>query len=436
MLRQLKFRVFHIYHCFCAVGLIYQSVLIIQIYLQYKVNYSISIEFPMQIIPGAVSICTRFTDVLDFKKLNLATGRKWSYSKRDKWVRFYQHNLTVGEIFRFTPQVDNIVDRVVYKNASGFLTLNIPGREAYDHITVKKYVYTEFICFMISLKSRENFTFENLAITPVGSGLIYRIDFSESLKEAQYLKLSFSRFSHYYPIRSSMISPVIRRKFFDVNDKELWSYNLFTSSFYSLHATFLPAPHETRCFDYTKFGFHHDIHCAQNCTLIRTLKELGKNPYSVIILKPNDRTMISYQDMQSKHIVEKVLKIEKNCKHQCRFKPCIDNRIVTVTNSKQARRFQLSYVLPTHPSVDINAFPHLSFVEFLTYFISTISTWTGLSIISMNPITLMLFAFKKKNSPRYDCCPCAEKVNNQSILSRIRRLEELLLNKQRKFISY
>jgi hypothetical protein len=308
----------------------------------------------------------------------------------------YQSNLTVEEIFRFTPPQNAIIDRVVYKIKSGSQTLNIFGPTVYDHITVNKFVYIEYVCYMISLVVEEKFTFENLAVTPVGSGLIYRLDFGEALKDVQYLKLSFTRFRGDYPIRSILINPVIRRKFFDANDREAWTYNLFTSYYYRLHAINLPSPYETRCFDYKRIGFDHDVDCAQNCTRSMTLKEIGKNPYSVIIREPNNMSMVSYDDM-SGVIGKRILEIEKGCQHLCRYRPCDDGRTLTIAEAKQARRFQLDNVLPIYPSIETKAHEQLSFVEFITYLVSTISTWTGLSIVSLNRLMNILFWWKKCN---------------------------------------
>ena len=386
-----------LYYLICSIGLIYQSKLIIEIYLQYKVSSSIDIAFPSTITPGTASICTRYTDVLDFKRLNQESNRNWNNTLQPDVIRRYQHELTIEEVFKFTPSNDDIIERVVFKTVNGSLTTDSKGSDPYRYIVISKYVYLEYICYMISLKARETWTFHNFAVTLVEPGLIFQVDFAESLATSRYLKFSFTNQHYDYPARSIMLSPVFYR---DLSGNIV--ENDFISSHYRMFTKRLPYPHETNCVYYETMSsgsllprFDHDIDCAQMCMYEESVKRIKKYPYSVLIINSTTEKMVSYLDMMDKTIGPEVVKIESECKHKCRWAACHDGRIITTTDSKQGKKFRLNYILPTHPDIEITASAHLSFVEFVTYLISTISTWTGLSIIAMNPLEFIIKTWTK-----------------------------------------
>lgn len=443
-----------LYYCLTAAGVIYQTSLIIEMYLQYKVSSKIKIAFPASITPAAISVCTRFTDVLDFQRLNQESNRNWknsikeskknwSYSIEADIVRKYQHELTIEEIFKFTPREHEIINRIVFKKTSGSLTIT-ESEDPYQYLDVSKYIYVEFICYMISLKERESWTFESFAVTPVGSGLIYRIDFASNLTRTRFLMFAFTHDPQDYPARSIMFSTVYRRDILHTMVD-----NDYTGYHYRLFAKTLEYPYETDCFDYNKIDpkVDHDVDCAQLCMYQKTVKRFNKFPYSIIIDNVNNASslkMISYIDMLDEKIASQILSIKNDCKQNCRWTACLDSRTVAVTDSKHGRQlssdsFHMSYILSTHPNIYIYASPHVSFVEFITYIISTISTWTGLSIMAMNPLEFAIRIWRRfkinnrrKQRLQRKAGRSVEEVRTfmTSVAMRLRKMEMLLDNRQ------
>ena len=421
----------NLFYFVCVVGLIYQSTLIIQIYVQYKVSSNIHIEFPSTVTPATISLCVRFTDVLDFKKINQVSNRSWTHSNKGQIAQKYQHELTIQEIFKFTPREQEVVKRVVFKTANGSLTVNSNGNDPYQYIVVSKYIYLEYICYMISLKRLETWSFESLAVTPVGSGLIYVIFLTESVTTARFLKFALTQHHFDYPARSIIFSPVIRR-----STRNQRVDNEFTNYHYRLFAQRLEYPYETNCLNYHKIDpkINHDVECTQQCILRETVKQLNKFPYSVIISNLSSLNMISCIDMMDKEVRPQVLRIDSDCKHKCRWPSCYDSRIITVTEWRRGTKFQLKHILPTHPSIEVIASPRLSFVEFITYLISTISTWTGFSIMAMNPLGFASKAWQvlKKSHKRTNRLHKQEVkslVDVKSFELRLKRVESLLANR-------
>ena len=95
-------------------GLVWQVVNVFGLYFQYKVSTRIRIHIPDVLPPTETSMCTRFTDVLDYDRLNAETNRSWQFSITVSGVQKYQDEITVREIFEYTPDVSEVVARVVF----------------------------------------------------------------------------------------------------------------------------------------------------------------------------------------------------------------------------------------------------------------------------------------------------------------------------------
>src|SRR5689334_3201652 len=65
---QLYFRILTTCFAFlCLIGLTYQSFLMISTYFNYSVSTTVNISLPIMIEPKSLSICTRWTDVLNYE---------------------------------------------------------------------------------------------------------------------------------------------------------------------------------------------------------------------------------------------------------------------------------------------------------------------------------------------------------------------------------
>ena len=387
-----------IYLLFCLVGLLWQSSQFTSMYLKYMVSSKIVISFPKEIQPYSPNICFRYTDILDFERLNRETGRRWSYSQVPQVVRKYQHELTVAEIMTMTPRVEDIVKDVSFKTKNSEIIFSNRTHSPMTFLEIKKYLFLEYVCYKIIIKGQKSLSYEELAVTTVGPGIIMNFDFSneEPLSRTHSLKVGFSS-EQYYPYRPVTIAPVVWRDY-DPNTKTVRS-NVFVVHNHLFLTINLPPPYETNCFDYLSLGFVHEVECSQVCLNNRTRDILGKVPYSAVIDDLVQMPIVSYQDMQSKTFSSKLHGIKRYCNDKCRKTPCFDERIITNIQGKPGSRFKLVYIVPQQPLISIKSRPKTNLVEFLIYIFSTISTWTGFSIMALNPFCLWnkIVAFKRNN---------------------------------------
>ena len=374
-----------VYFLICIGGFTYQANLIIQLYLQYKVTSKIIIFFPNFIHPQDCSFCIRYSDILKFNQLNQETERNWSYSQNVSLIRKYQHELTIQEILRYTPNENEIVNQVSFKSITS-KKIEASGASVRDHLFVKKYVYLEYVCYKIGLREQVSLDFDSLAVTPVGSGLVYQFQFNETVVDSsELIKIAFSD-REFYPYRALRITPVVYRGF--NNARKSVQYNRFTVHSYTMTIYNLPPPYETRCYDYSIHGFSNEVHCVQTCLQKHTLNHFDKLPFSSIISVPSNKRIISYIDMENDSFISRLEELRSLCKENCSYIGCVDGVIVTTTDAKLNNYFMLKYVVPQQPSIRIMLHAEMKMIEFFTYLFSIVSTWTGLSVLSLDPVKL------------------------------------------------
>ena len=343
------------------------------------------ISFPNFIDPRDSFFCIRYSDILKFHQLNLETGRNWSYSENVSLIRKYQHELTTREIFKYTPNEKEIITNVSFKSTRS-KTIDASGSSVLDHLFITKYVFLEYVCYQISLRKQIPLSYDSLAVTPAGSGLIFQFHFNETvLGSTQVIKIVFSR-REFYPYHALRITPVVYREF---NSKTRSAqYNRFTVHTYTMITYNLPPPYETRCYDYPAHGFANEVHCVQTCLENHTLNHFDKLPFSSFISVPSNKRITSYIDMQNDSLNSRLEELTNSCNKMCSYAVCVDGVIVTTTDAKLDDNFTFKYIVPQQPSIKLLLYPKMKFVEFFTHLFSIVSTWTGISVLSLNPVKL------------------------------------------------
>ena len=207
----------------CILGFIYQVCLVSILYFQYSANTEIKIEIDSIIKPKALSICTRYVDHLNYRRIRDENSerRDWFPSPDADWIRKYQHELTIAEIFKYTPRVTDTLKGVIFRKRMSYEAFNYKTPEAYNYFNVKKFLYLEYVCYQYSqINFTEGMSYSSLAVTPVSSGLIYELIFNKtSMGRAQMLKIAFHDVGT-YPYRALMVIPVWRRNF-NENDESV-----------------------------------------------------------------------------------------------------------------------------------------------------------------------------------------------------------------------
>ena len=389
---------FWLFVMFSVSGLLWQLYLICDLYFQYKVSTRTTVFIPKVIQPLAVSLCISLQDIIDYGKIRKAIGGKWTLEDVVSEKQDYHQlidNLTIGQMFNFTPAEDEIVGRFLFRNES-MTNVELTSKSCNEVLDIEKYLYMGYICYKIELKKDQPLTLRHLVATTYSSGLIRLIRFTDKLKRSDVIKITLGPLG-IIPFRGLMSSPYIHREY-DLK-KETAKYSYFVTHHYTMDIESLEHPYETHCRNYDSSTITNDVECTEVCIRNKTFEKFLKLPYVSLVTKSQFSAplkLLGRIDLQSKETERQFQEILSFCvQRPCWRLACKDSQVIAVTTSYRRNYFRWKHVVPIQTSFLISSRPQLSFVEFMTYVLGTISTWTGLSIIAMNPIELLLRVWKK-----------------------------------------
>ena len=394
------------FHILCLIGAAFQIISMTSLYFQYRVSTVISIGIDEIIHPLATTLCVRYTDVLDYDRIRKETGRGWQYSRDLTVIKSYKQNLTAKEIFTFTPKVEETLKHIRFRKLGSYRMFRLSKTTGVD---VEKFLYSEFICYKISLKrnNRKPMPHHLLSVTTQAPGMVYELTMTDKLDPAHYMKLALTRVDE-SPGQALMYIPVMRRGHRNGTDgkKDLSpERNEFTNWAVEFSSRYLPAPYETDCWFYdrrTEFKTRYD--CKQVCEERKTLKELKQVSFNSIIRTPYDANLI-YDSQEFSYDQQQIMKrIVKYCNRKvCQKRDCHYSVWQTTTTGVEHRDFRIRMNVPYGTSIRKENKPMTEFMEFFTFVSSAVSTWIGLSILTLDPLNLFnrlkrLLTFKNQRS--------------------------------------
>lgn len=136
----------HIFLIFCTAGLTVHVVLISVQYFEYGATTSVMMDVPSTEAVPALSICWRFVDVLDVRKLNAERGKNLTamdFNQPDDAVaaaiHALQEGLTLDEIFAYTPQADEVFSRAIIRYPGEYAVAYLDRDATKGNFTVEKF---------------------------------------------------------------------------------------------------------------------------------------------------------------------------------------------------------------------------------------------------------------------------------------------------------
>ena len=408
-----------------AIGLLYQSSIVIEEYFKYQVSSKTSIFIPEVIQSRSVSFCMRFTDILNYDLFNKETNRNWSFadSKTSKKTqRKYVDEMTVDEVFKYTPPEGQLVSMLRFRNKSSSHIFEFRDHRIYECLNIIKYIYMRYICYhvVVVCEDKKQYLREVIAV-PTHPGEIYVIEFRSLFYKAHYVKIVLG-YRNKFPRRELVTTNYITRSYNMTTNSA--QNNYLVSNDYEINIESLPPPFETRCFNYSQIGFENEVDCIHDCIEKMTKKVFGKLPYTIPIRNSTKDKMISDNDLYNQTIDRTVRSIQSDCSRRvCSRVSCHHTQVMIVSAARPGERFRWKHIIPNQPSFRIENSPSLPPIEFLIYLLSIMSAWTGCSILSFNPSRV--FSLVWKYATEFQSLPMKRsfKTSFMSLEERIQRLE-------------
>ena len=368
----------------CASVLIWQLTTVINEYFRYKVATSTNVFTPDVMKPRAMTACVN--DGVDFKRMN----RDFNTTYDDGYLDIELQNISVRNWFDYTVSNETVLQAVAYKSKDQSEPIYV-FQNISDHVDILKFFTKTFVCYKIVVKKREQYTYRDISVSNYFEFKLSELVFNTSVQNATNIKFMITPI-HHLPYKELIGTTYVPRLLREDNGTAIADTNLYISNHMTIEKEALPSPYETNCINYKNLGFHGRDHCIDECVSSRVWTTFRKVSFMSPVTEPSDAFPFTRASLQNKEVFAKFSKIQDDCQvNQCRNRECNDTQIVTITVSKSDgddRQFTWEHKVVSQISFRITSRPSLTFVEFIIYILGSISTWTGFSIITFNPVKL------------------------------------------------
>ena len=379
---------------FCFVGCVVHTVIVGRRYFEYPTVSSTSVFLPEMFTPRPITACLYFNDLVDLDRMNKDLGTNYIRENRYQ-TNFDQDKMTIAQIFNYTTDVSNVLHSVWFKDANREWSYPITGSNIMDVVNITKYAQGEYICYKIALKKAEAMDYLEGALINEEEQLLSSIKFSTAVSDVSVVKFMLTHKSHISSQAFISTKKLWRQLYMDGKAK----FNYFYISEHAIELLSLPKPFPANCIDYTKFGFHDRSHCIDDCLANATLQTFGKISLFTPVTKTSHHLSFYLRDLWPNETDHQYRKIRQDCQFKhCKNPDC--NQTITVTDQTpdstrdHERQFVVWTYLSPKLSFKVTLSPEFSEISFILYLMSIVSTWLGLSMLSLDPSRL--FEVKKK----------------------------------------
>ncbi|KAI1279575.1 hypothetical protein HDE_14074 [Halotydeus destructor] len=378
----------------CVAGLSYQVYLILDTYLEYRATTVVVNKLPALLKPLDLSVCLRYSHVFDYERFNLdhpeATLRRS--------VRYMHENVTIKDIFEYTPPTSQLFDSCVIRYPGDFKVTEIEDGQCADKISVKKFVTQGFICYTSSIELPDNmspkykYTQVSRSLEYMGTLFSIRLNIS-----AGFMKMALHGWKT-RPRYSIMFCPYIAMRFEE--GSVLAEQFALTANYVNI--TSLPPPYETMCRDYQP-QFWTQSECEFVCLRNMTLTLLDKTPYETFETDVKlDKKHVSLSDINNDTIVGILSKISETCDNKCRQIDCINYFSITKVIRSPLSKYEHTRIfvdMSREPSLHIIFKAVMAELDLVIYTLSSAGTWLGISVLTLSPARWLPLVWKNAIQP-------------------------------------
>lgn len=355
-------------------GMIIQMTAVISLYLSYKVESKITIEVPRTMFPHSVSICTSFIDILE-----QTPDTEFSV-------------ITEAEMLRVTPAAESLVTKAFIRTDNSLSWPSFTGPQIVDHLLVSKFTIADYVCYRIKMRKRRRVSARSIATKTYGTGMIYKLILNSSSVIRNIRKyILVMHEEEDFPFRALTVAPLVTRQVPKNQTNQDLSNNWAKVYPQVIRSLLQPSPYEDECRDYRPAGFGSHTECAHQCIREKIQQSFHRLPYSSIIRNSTNMRIFSKEDEQeSEGSADKYEQISRSCQTDaslCGRASCVFVTVVTKTEMLTGPEFRVDHVVPQSAWITMHNRPVLTMAEFLTYVMGIIGTYTGLSLMSFEPMT-------------------------------------------------
>lgn len=382
----------------CLFGLAIHTYHISVQYFAYATVTAIKLNMPDNVTIPALSVCWRYADLLDIDALRRENAmiREIDFTSEEtikQTVRELQSRITLEQIFRYSPPTDRIYSSCIVRFPGNYDVTYMTAEQCRQRFEIERFYVQEYICYKATVKKLRNRQhFYNYIQT--GSclwypGMAFQFGFDLKQFNGNQLVVPIVHSFESFPTTSIYFAPESKR--FHSTDSIIPPFNYFYLTYMYLENTRLPYPYNTNCRHYET----DQADCYKLCLINKTMNNLHKFPFTCII-RESDRQNLNFsnpivdaQDLGNWRFKEKLGRYEQECTRQCSKKDCREELYITKLKKMDYFEGSISFRvnLPSNPNYFVAFHPNMQFFEYVTFVLSAMGTWLGISIYSVNPIS-------------------------------------------------
>lgn len=386
-------------------GFLYQVTAISIIYFNYEVDNNVSIEssttspLSSSITYPDYTVCFDTESLVDEKVINSITIDETNGPLV---------NLTIEQIFKSTPDTNDLVESCVSRRSPSDRTSSsnghdlslrprmYPKSDCYKMFEVTKSVFEEHTCYTINPKGDERLKSKLRPI--VYSGKWSRILYLFYLNDKQFARVNTIKPLIHprktLPYKTYAYSPWFARRWNYKSTRsnkytsKVSEYNSFKSSnmVYKVHR--LGPPYESRCFNYSQVTFTGQEDCIQKCLLSELMSKLSLLPFTTYIDKPIRMKQLSMSQLERENVSQIVQESDDVCFNKCQRPSCFSEISITSGEAELYSSLRLIVFTPSSPDIIVSEEIAFKLLDYLIYLFSCFGSWWGLCWFTLNPIKL------------------------------------------------
>ena len=408
---------------FCVLGCVTHISLVAKAYFKYPTVSSTNVFMPKIIKPLDVTACFYFPSIVDYARVNRDLGTNYS---KDQYYHAYpdMKNTTIAQMFKYSPETKEILRRISFKTKQSFLFEDVDPNALKESANITKYLQTSFVCYKVDMKFEDLVNYLDIALVNEEEQLLSSIGYSKALENATQFKFMLTSKSSHISSREFAATIKLWRLFAIKNGTAKASFNFIYLTHHTIQVSLLTRPFSDDCRDYTEIGFLDRSQCIDDCIAKATLRVFGKVSLFTPVTQVSDYLSFHVNDLSSNETIYHYKAIWHDCQFEyCRNPDCEKTITVTEqttdTSQSHERNLTIWHRLSPKLSFKVVSSPAMSLIDFLLFIMSLISTWLGMSMMSLDPVKY--FSLKGRNA-------VGSKLNTQSTrVTRVVRLQTPIL---------
>lgn len=345
---------------------------------------------PMKITIPSLSSCWRISTIFNQAKLEQSTNKtfyKWKeegFSYIDAETKNI-HELTVFDLFDYTPSVDTIFNPEMtgcsFRISGKFVVRHISSSDCYNISKIEKYIQKHYLCYKItSINPTAQLEAYEYAVSPSYVGMIYRVNLNTGIFQNSNV---FSAFVHkhnssnYYDslFAQEHYRPPMKRK------ENPTAHVNIRVSYQEVSIERLRPPYDTKCQDYNHFDSNteYKLHLLND----QTVDRLHRVTTFMQLKERSNYTMVSPEQFRNETFLMEFNRLIEDQRNAFGNPACDFTLLISSSVYSEGQLLSISVYWPRDPSIAIAYEPEQEINEFLIYVCSVIGIWYGLSMMSI-----------------------------------------------------